>query len=135
MNKKMIHIATADTLLLIHLLFVAFLVLGLPAILSGKLFHWAWVRNPWFRAIHLAGIGVVAVQSWLGITCPLTVWESVFRQKAGETVYIGTFMSHWIEFLLYYQAPQWVFTGVYTIFTVAVLGCWVWVRPDPFSKS
>ena len=53
----------ADALLLIHVLFVAFVVFGLLLILIGKPLRWAWVRNPYFRVAHLAAIGVVVLQS------------------------------------------------------------------------
>jgi hypothetical protein len=93
---------------------------------------WAWVRNPWFRAAHLLAIGIVVSQAWLGIVCPLTTWENALREKAGETVYSGSFVAHWLEALLYYQAPPWVFVVAYTVFGGLVLISWFWVRPRPF---
>lgn len=119
----------ADALLIVHLMFVAFVVGGLALILLGGLFRWAWVRNPWFRIAHLVAIGIVVVQSWLGMICPLTTWEMSLREHAGDRVYGGTFVSHWLETILYYQAPVWVFTVVYTLFSSLVVASWFWVRP------
>ena len=72
------------------------------------------------------------MQSWLGVICRLTIWEMVLREKAGEAVYAGTFISHWVSTLLYYQAPDWVFVVVYTAFGAIVISSWVWVRPSSF---
>jgi len=122
----------ADLVLLAHVLFVAFVVFGLLLILAGKLRAWAWVRNPWFRLAHLAAIGVVVVQSWFGAVCPLTILEMALRQRAGGAVYPGSFVAHWLEAILYYRAPTWVFAVCYTIFGGLVLASWYWVRPRPF---
>lgn len=124
----------ADALLFIHVLFVAFLIVGLLLILVGRLFSWSWVRNPWFRMAHLIGIVVVVFQSWLGVPCPLTIWEMELRSKAGDAVYAGSFISHWLEKVLYFEAPDWVFIVCYTIFGLLVLLNWFWVRPFPFSR-
>ena len=68
------YFLAADLILLVHVLFVAFVIFGLALILIGKLFDWAWVRNPWFRFAHLGAIGIVVSQSWAGVICPLTTW-------------------------------------------------------------
>ena len=123
-------ILAADLILVLHALFVAFVVLSLPAILLGGALSWPWVRNRWFRLLHLAAIAFVVVQSWLGMICPLTLWESALRQQAGEEAYGGSFIQHWLHALLFYQAPDWAFVVIYTAFALLVLASWVWVRPD-----
>jgi len=134
MSSKTIYLAAADALLFIHILFVAFIIVGLLLVLVGKLFSWSWVRNPWFRIVHLTGIVVVVLQSWLGVICPLTTWEMAFRSKAGDVVYAGSFISYWLAELLYFQIPDWVFIACYTIFGLLVLLSWFWVRPFPFAR-
>ncbi len=129
MESEFQYVLAADLLLFAHVLFVAFVIFGLVLIVIGKLLDWAWVRNRWFRFAHLTAIGIVVLQSWLGIICPLTTWEMELRQRAGEFVYSGSFISHWLESLLYFQAPAWVFTVCYTIFAGAVVASWFWVRP------
>ena len=122
----------ADILLIIHVLFVIFVVAGLMLIFIGKMRHWRWVRWPWLRVVHFIGIGIVVMQLWLGVICPLTIWEMMLREKAGEVVYAGSFISHWLSSLLYYQAPNWVFLVVYTAFFAIVVSSWIWVRPSSF---
>jgi hypothetical protein len=123
------YLLAADTVLLLHVLFVVFVITGLLLILAGKLLSWAWVRNWWFRVIHLAAIGVVVMQSWLGVICPLTSLEMYLRDKAGGATYAGSFVAHWLESILYYRAPAWVFAACYTAFAAIVVLSWVWVRP------
>ena len=76
----------ADLLLFGHVLFVAFVIGGFAFVVIGKLVGWAWVRNPWFRLAHLAAIGIVTLQSWIGVVCPLTTWEMALRRGAGDEV-------------------------------------------------
>jgi hypothetical protein len=125
----MLYVLAADAVLLLHVLFVVFVVAGLVLIFAGRLMSWAWVRNWWFRVIHLAAIGVVVLQSWLGVICPLTKLEMALRDKAGDTTYAGGFISHWLEAILYYRAPAWVFAVVYSAFGGLVLLSWFWVPP------
>lgn len=124
----------ADGVLLVHAAFVAFVVLGLVLIGLGGVRGWGWVRNPWFRVAHLAAIGVVVVQSWFGVLCPLTTLEMALRRRAGKATYAGGFVAHWIERLLYWDAPPWVFALVYTLFGACVAATWAWVRPRPFGR-
>ena len=134
MESRVLYLLAADGILFTHVLFVAFVIFGLLLTLAGKLFSWTWVRNPWFRLAHSIAIGVVVLQSWLGVICPLTTWEMALRERAGEAVYAGTFISHWLETILYYHASEWVFISCYTVFGLLVLASWFWVRPRPFNK-
>jgi len=129
------YLIAADLILLTHTLFVAFVVLGLAFIFVGKFRVWSWVRNPWFRVTHLASVGIVVLQSWLGAICPLTTWEMALRKQAGENGYSGTFVSHWLETILYYRAPEWIFVVSYTIFGTLVVASWFWVRPRQFGHQ
>ena len=133
MEPQTFYSLIADAILIGHLLFVVFVVLGLILIFVGKFLSWQWVRNPWFRVTHLLAIGVVVLQSWLGVICPLTIWEMDLRSKAGESVYEDSFITHWLTELLYYQAPPWVFVVCYTLFGGLVLFSWFLVRPRAFS--
>ncbi|GLP95122.1 DUF2784 domain-containing protein [Paraferrimonas sedimenticola] len=123
------NLIAADALLVIHTGFIAFVIGGLLAIYLGALRGWAWVRNLKFRILHLAAIGYVVVQAWLGVICPLTIWEMQFRRAAGGDTYAGSFIQHWLHKLIYYQAPEWVFVVCYTAFGLLVLASWFVVRP------
>ncbi|MDJ0699380.1 MAG: DUF2784 domain-containing protein [Woeseiaceae bacterium] len=125
----------ADAVLLLHTLFVVFVIAGLILVLAGGALSWRWVRNRLFRILHLFAIGIVVVQAWVGMICPLTTLEMSLRSKAGDAVYQGSFISHWLESILYYQAPAWVFVVAYTLFGLAVILSWYLVRPNPSYKK
>jgi len=134
MESKFAYLLVADALLVLHVFVIIFVVFGLLSIIIGKLLSWPWVRNPWFRWLHLATISVVVVESWLGMICPLTTWEMVLREKAGDQVYAGSFITHWLETIYFFSAPGWVFAISYTAFGLLVLVTWFWVRPNPFNR-
>jgi len=71
----------ADLVLVIHLAYAGFIVLGMAAILLGIVLKWQWVRNFWFRLIHLIMIAIVVEESILGVICPLTDWEDQLRER------------------------------------------------------
>jgi len=129
MGSGFYYLLAADLLLFGHVLFVAFVVFGLALIWVGKFRKWSWVRNLWFRIAHLVAIGVVVLQSWVGVICPLTTWEMALRERAGDVVYAGSFIAHWLESILYFRAPAWVFVVGYTAFAALVIASWFCVRP------
>jgi len=130
-----VYLFLADTILLLHSSFVVFVVVGLALILLGGWLGWNWVRNPWFRIAHLVSIGIVVAQAWLGVICPLTILEMYFRKKAGDNTYSGSFIAYWLDKLLYYEAPFWVFVVVYTVFGFIVVMSWLWVRPNKLHQQ
>ena len=132
MDSSMFLLLAADAILLLHVLFVAFVVIGMLLIFIGKVRAWSWIRNPWFRLTHLVAIAVVVAQSWLGLICPLTTIEMALRSKAGDKVYSGSFISHWLENILYYQLPPWIFVVCYMAFGAVVVASWLWIRPRRF---
>jgi len=125
-GTPLLYRVLADAILVMHLLFVAFVVLGFGLILVGIRAKWNWVHNRLFRVTHLVAIIFVVVQAWFGAICPLTVWENQLRQMAGESGYSQTFIGYWLHKILFYQAEPWVFTTIYTVFGFLVLICW-WV--------
>jgi hypothetical protein len=114
----------ADALLAAHFLIAAFIVAGLILVWLGAALGWRWTRNPWFRYLHLGAIAFVAAEALAGIACPLTVWEDMLRGGVRPE----TFTGRWAQRLLYYQAPEWVFTAAYVLWTAATL-LTLWLVP------
>ncbi len=116
----------AHLTLALHLGVVAFIVFIVPLAWVGRWRAWHWVGNRWLRGIHFFLIAYVAVQSWLGLVCPLTVLEMWFRHRAGDETYDMPFVQHWLERVLYHSWPGWVFVGIYSgFFALVVLTLWV----------
>lgn len=117
-------IPLADVLLVLHFLIAAFIAGGLVLVWVGAALRWAWVRNPWFRYAHLAAIAFVAAEALAGIACPLTVWEDLLRGGLRPE----SFIARWVHQLLYYRAPEWVFTTAYVLWAAATLVT-LWLLP------
>ena len=81
----------ADILVVIHLAFIVFVVLG--GFLAWRWRHLVWLHGPaavWGALIEFAG--------WI---CPLTPWEVALRQRAGHAGYAGGFIEHYVIPIVY----------------------------------
>ena len=107
----------ADAILVVHFAIVLFIVGGLVAIWIGAAAGWRWIRNPWFRYAHLFAIVFVAGEALIGMACPLTVWEDALRGGARAESFVG----RWVRSILFYEAPEWVFTTAYAAWALATL--------------
>lgn len=129
------YLVLADAVLVLHVGVVVFVVGGLLLILAGNWRGWRWVNAWWFRLAHLAAIAVVVAEAWLGIVCPLTTLEMALRARAGAATYGGSFIEHWLQRVLYYDAPAWVFVLAYSLFAAAVVAIWSWFPPARRGQS
>jgi hypothetical protein len=119
----------ADAVLVVHVGIVLFVVAGFVLVVAGNVRQWGWVNHLWFRLAHLAAIAVVVAESWIGITCPLTTMEMWLRARGGVSTYSGGFVEYWLQRVLYYDAPSWVFTVGYTLFGLLVAATWWYFPP------
>jgi len=111
--------------LAVHLLVIAFNVLGLVAIPLGARLGWGWVRIRWWRALHLASWVVVAVQAVLGRACFLTIWQDDLTGGGAEVPLIMRIVNG----LIYWPLPMWAFTALYLALFGLVLVLWRRVPP------
>jgi hypothetical protein len=113
----------ADALVILHLAFVVFVVLGQLAILVGIIFKKTWARAFVFRVIHLVCIGIVATEGMLDIECPLTVWERNLRSDAGQQdVSEAPFIPQLANRILFYPGiPHVYFERMHIAFGCLVL--------------
>ena len=111
----------ADGIVLIHLAFVLFAVLGGFAALG-------WPKILW---LHLPAVAWAALVELAGWPCPLTPLENELRRAAGEAGYAGGFLEHYLLGLLY---PPGLTRGVQIGLGAAVVAAnlavygWVWRR-------
>ena len=123
----------ADSVLTLHFAIVLFVIGGLVFIIVGNLNGWRWVNALWLRLLHLAAIAIVAAEAWLGIACPLTTLEIWLRAQSGTGFtahYNESFVGHWLQRLLFYSAPSWVFLLGYTAFGALVVAVWYRFPPE-----
>ncbi len=116
----------ADTILIIHFLYVLFVAGSLPVIWLGAWFKLAFVRNRWFRYSHLTAIVLVVAESLMGVACPLTVWENTLRQAETDS----SFIQYWLHQIIFYDVPEGALTAVYVLFAGLVAMTFKWVPPD-----
>lgn len=118
----------ADSLLALHIVVVLANIVPVPLIIVGAVRGWRFVRVRWFRFGHVALMGFVAAQAWLGQTCPLTIWERDLRAQAGDAGYAQQgFISHWMESLLYVDASPSFFIALYTGWCTLIVALFVFV--------
>lgn len=98
----------ADMLVVIHFLWILFMLIGFFITLWECVRVYCFRQLPrffdrWiFRTIHLGGILFVAGVAALGKYCPLTVWEFNLRSHdCPNLVYPGSFMVRYIERFIY----------------------------------
>jgi hypothetical protein len=132
----------ADGLVVLHACLVGFIVIGFLLIVLGGWRNWAWVRNFWFRLVHLGIMICIGLEAALDLPCPLTVLERYWRALGGETAYAGDFLAHWANQLLYVDLPDWVFPVLHIGFALFVVAVFVLVpprrprhRPDPLGQA
>ena len=90
----MIWRALADLVLLIHLAFIVFVIVG--GFFASR---WRWL--PW---VHLPAVAWAVVLEFSGWICPLTPLENWLRQASGEAVYAGGFLEHYLVQVVYPEA-------------------------------
>jgi hypothetical protein len=81
----------ADLTLLLHLLFIIFVLLG--GLLCLHRIHWAW--------LHLPAMAWGVWVEWAGWICPLTPIENHFRHLASNQGYREGFVEHYLVPLIY----------------------------------
>lgn len=117
--------ALSQAVLAVHLAVIAFNVLGLAAIPLGAALGWRWVRVRWWRALHIVSWAVVALQAVLGRACFLTLWQD---QLAGAAPARPPLIERWVNSVIYWPLPIWVFGAGYVVLFAAVVAFW-WIVP------
>jgi hypothetical protein len=129
----------ADVIVGLHVAYVAFVLIGQLAIIAGAVWGWEWVRNFWFRAIHLAAVGIVGLEALWGVDCPLTLWENALRRLAGQEVADATFVGRWLHDLLFVEVPISTLNAIHigvALLVIATFVIWPPRRPAaPFLRA
>jgi Protein of Unknown function (DUF2784) len=83
--------AATDAVLVVHLLFILFVV-------GGAFLTWRW---PWIVWVHLPAMVYGALIEFVGFTCPLTPLQNYLARRAGQAAYRGGFISHYLVQVIY----------------------------------
>ena len=115
----MIYHLLADLTVVIHLLFVLFVMLGGLLILRWRFFVW----------IHMPAVFWAMLIEFSGWICPLTPLENHLRIKGGSSGYATGFVEHYITPLLYpsqLTREMQIFLGLLVLIVNLVIYLWVW---------
>lgn len=118
----------ADIVIVIHVLWIAFVILGFPVLL--------WINNARWRLIHLAAVIWMVLMQLTRSICPLTYLEAWLKSEGrGAEVYSGKFLIETIERLIYVDTVTlekitWA-TGIYLL----LIALSFWFRPLPRKKK
>jgi hypothetical protein len=115
----------AILVLALHLAIIAFNVAGCVLIPLGAWRGWHWVRGLWWRLAHLLSLAVVAIQAMLGRACFLTTWQG----ELSGSEHVQPMIEKWMNGLIYWPLPLWVFAAAYVAVFAYVIALWIWVRP------
>jgi len=117
----------AESILAIHVAIIAFNIAGLLIIPLGAVLRWPFIRIAWLRLLHLALLAIVAGQALAGRACILTIWQNdASGQAPSQPLLMG-----WVNSLVYWHLPFWVFTVIYSAVFLYVLALSVLV---PFGR-
>lgn len=117
--------ALAWTVLAVHVAIIVFNVAGLVLIPLGAWRHWRWVRHFAWRAIHLLILAAVAGQAIAGRACFLTLWQ----HELSGSAHARPLIASWVERLIYWPLPLWVFTSLYVAVWLYVVLLWWRIPP------
>ena len=121
-------VALAAAILALHLVIIAFNVAFLIVTPIGAWQGWRIVRITWLRLLHLALMAIVAGQALAGRACILTIWQS---DLAGRSATPPPFIMHFVDSLIYWNFPMWVFTALYVAVFLYVVALSIFI---PFGK-
>jgi hypothetical protein len=111
----------ADAVVVVHLLFIVFVIFG-------GLFALKW---PWFPWLHIPAALWGAATEFFRIICPLTPLEQALRARSGGASYSGDFVTHYIVPVIYpsglTEGIQWVLGAVLVLFNISVY-FFIWRR-------
>ena len=112
--------AGADLVVVVHLLFIGFIV-------GGVFLTWRWPLIIW---AHIPAVIYGALVEFAGFTCPLTLLENDLRERAGEAGYRDGFVAHYLVKVIY---PPGLTHGMQIglgvlLLLVAIIGYWRFLR-------
>lgn len=106
----------ADAVLLVHLIFILFALLG-----AALAFRWRWIP-----CIHLPAAAWGFFVEVTGRICPLTYLENYFRIQAGQSGYAESFIEHYLLAVIYpaglTREIQFALAGVVVVVNAVIYG-------------
>ena len=101
----------SDIILFLHFGIVIFITLGFFLIPIGWKLNWNWIANRKLRLLHCGMMAFVTLETFMGITCPLTAIENSIRCVNKS----NSFVSYWVMKIIYWDLPTIFFLVLYSL--------------------
>ena len=115
----------AALILTVHVLIIAFNLFGLVVVPLGAWRGWRFVHAPAWRLLHVASLGVTALQAALGRACFLTIWQA--ELNAGNA-HPEPLIMRWVDAAIFWPLPAWTFVVIYFLAFAYVMAL-LWAVP------
>ncbi|HBH87288.1 MAG TPA: hypothetical protein DDY17_06790 [Syntrophaceae bacterium] len=123
----MFYSLAADFVILIHFLWIAFVILGFPIFL--------YLNWPRWRIFHLVSLIAMIIMQLTHTICPLTHLEVYLKSKGTSShVYPGKFTIETIEKLIYVENLTLAKITYATIIFLIIVLMSFWLRPLRIKK-
>ena len=109
----------ADIVVLIHLCFMVFSVLGGLLVLRWK----------WWACVHIPAVLWAALIEFRGWLCPLTPIENWLRQAGGAASYKAGFIEHYVVPIIYPSSltqKMQITLGILVLTINLCIYAWIW---------
>ena len=123
------NILFSEIVLLFHFCIFLFMVLSFFLIPLGYHKKWEWVKNRYYRLIHLILMGIIFIETILGFMCPLTILEDFLRND----IEINNKITQIIHQVMYWDLPTNQFIILYLLSLLYLIFLWFFFKPD-FKK-
>lgn len=108
----------AEATVLLHFAWIVFVVTGVFFLRRHRRLKW----------VHLAAVLYSVAIEIYGWICPLTYLERWLWTKAGIESYEGSFVTYYLEKIIYFRAPQWILVALAVILLIVTLV--IYFRPS-----
>ena len=123
------NVLFSEIVLLFHFCIFLFMVLSFFLIPLGYNQKWEWVKNRYYRLIHLILMGIIFIETILGFMCPLTILENFLRNN----IRINNKITQIIHQIMYWDLPTYQFIILYLLSLLYLIFLWFFFKPD-FKK-
>ena len=120
------NILFSEIILLLHLLIFLFITFSFILIPIGYFQKWEWVKNKYYRSIHLILMGIVSIETILGFMCPLTILENYFR----DDIKVDNKLTEIAHQILYWDLPNYQFIILYILSFSYLIFLWFFFKPN-----
>ena len=120
------NIIFSEIVLLFHFSIFLFMILSFFLIPLGYSQKWEWVKNKYYRLIHLVLMGIIFIETILGFMCPLTILENFLRND----IEINNKITQIIHQIMYWDLPTYQFIILYLLSLLYLIFLWFFFNPD-----